>query len=90
MQTRIRTHLPRRRGSKRFAPNAADAQAAEGASAGEDSWSMVVCLWLLNPAVVFGQLSGKVRAHGARAPAWATPPSQQRGRPCSFPALAAT
>lgn len=55
-------HCPRRRrGDRRFTASAADEKAAEAAHAGEDSWSVTLCLWLLNPAVVFQQLSSKVR-----------------------------
>lgn len=50
----------RRRGDRRFTASAADEEAAEAAHAGEDSWSVMLCLWLLNPAVVFQQLSSKV------------------------------
>lgn len=54
--------LCRGRSKQRYAANTADAEAAEASTAGEDSWSMVFCLWLLNPAVVFTQLSSKVCA----------------------------
>lgn len=48
------------RKNRRFVANAADEEAAQQSGAGEDSWSMTFCLWLLNPAVVFNQLSSKV------------------------------
>ena len=63
--------MNRNRGNKRFSASAADTEAADAASAGEDAWSMALCLWLLNPAVVFGQLSGKARQrHPAPAARW--------------------
>ena len=54
-------HLGCRR-DRRYAPSAADEEAAEASHAGEDSWSVTFCLWLLNPAVVFAQLSNQVRS----------------------------